>query len=109
DKQVEVSWQDMERTDWPASPLRPDVVSTLSKVAEEQWSGVAVVPVLELGASDCRVLRGAGIPTYGLSGVFIDVDDVREHGRDERIRVRDFYGGLEFYDTFVKALAGRHK
>jgi len=64
------------------------------------------MPIVELGGSDGRFLRGTGIPTYGVSGVFIDLDDVRAHGRDERIRVRDFYGGFEFYDQFVKTLAG---
>jgi acetylornithine deacetylase/succinyl-diaminopimelate desuccinylase-like protein len=63
------------------------------------------MPILETGGSDSRFLRGAGIPGYGATGVFIDLDDIRAHGRDERIRIRDFYGGLEFYDGFVKALA----
>ena len=77
----------------------------MNEVAQRLWPGVPSMPILEPGASDSRFLRGAGIPTYGISGVFIDLDDVREHGRDERIRVRDFYGGLEFYDQFVKMLA----
>jgi len=105
-KKVEVTWQVIEPVDWPASPLHPDVFSTLKAVAERQWPGVAVAYILEPGASDGRFLRHAGIPTYGATGVFIDLGDIRAHGRDERIRVRDFYGGLEFYDAFAKALAG---
>lgn len=104
DKQVEVRWRFVEDTDWPASQLRPDVLAALAKVAQQRWPGVVVMPDMETGASDSRFLRGAGIPSFGATGVFIDVDDVREHGRDERIRVRDFYGGLEFYDQFVKTL-----
>jgi acetylornithine deacetylase/succinyl-diaminopimelate desuccinylase-like protein len=107
DKQVEVTWQFIEDTDWPASQLRPDVLATLTKVAQQRWPGVAVMPILETGGSDSRFLRGAGIPSYGATGVFIDADDFRAHGRDERIRTRDFYGGLAFYDEFVKALAGQ--
>src|SRR5215471_8368869 len=106
DKQVEVAWQFIENTDWPASQLRPDVLAALTKVAQQRWPGAAVMPTLETGASDSRFLRGAGIPSYGATGVFIDRDDFRGHGRDERIRIRDFYGGLAFYDEFVKALAG---
>jgi len=64
-----------------------------------------VMPILELGASDGRLLRAAGIPTYGASGVFLDIGDVRAHGRDERVRVKDFLGGLAFYDRLVKTLA----
>ena len=109
DKGVEVTWQYIEDTDWPASQLLPDLLATLTKVAQHRWPGVAVMPILETGASDSRFLRGAGIPSYGATGMFIDVDDIRMHGRDERIRVRDFYGGLEFYDAFVKALAGQQK
>jgi acetylornithine deacetylase/succinyl-diaminopimelate desuccinylase-like protein len=105
DEKIEVKWQSIESTDWPASPVRPEVLSAMNEVAQRLWPGVSSMPILEPGASDGRFLRGAGIPTYGISGVFIDLDDVREHGRDERIRVRDFYGGLEFYDQFVKMLA----
>lgn len=102
---VKVRWQ-FEIPAAPASRLRPDVMSGLEMVAHEMWPGVAVMPVLELSSSDAVYLRAAGIPTYGMSGVFIDVDNLRAHGKDERIRVRDFYAGLEFYDRLVRALAG---
>ena len=105
DQGVEVKWQYLEEVDWPSSELRPDLLAALTRVAQEKWKGVAVMPILETGGSDSRFLRGAGIPSYGATGVFIDLDDIRSHGRDERIRVRDFYGGLEFYDAFVKAVA----
>lgn len=104
DDKIEVKWESIEAADWPASPVRPEVLSAMNEVAQRLWPGVSSMPILEPGASDGRFLRGVGIPTYGISGVFIDLDDVREHGRDERIRVRDFYGGLEFYDQFVKLL-----
>lgn len=103
---IQATWQ-FEVIDTPASKLRPDVVSTLENVTQQLWPGVIVIPLLDVGASDAVFLRSAGIPTYGVSGVFLDGDDVRAHGRDERIRVRDFYAGLEFYDRFVKALAGK--
>ena len=51
---------------------------------------------METGATDGRLLRGAGIPTYGVSGVFLDDLDNRSHGRDERVGVRDYYDGLAF-------------
>jgi len=59
---------------------------------------------METGATDGRLLRGAGIPTYGVSGVFIDEGDTRSHGRDERIRTKDFDQGVIFYDKFIKTL-----
>jgi acetylornithine deacetylase/succinyl-diaminopimelate desuccinylase-like protein len=64
-----------------------------------------VIPVMDVGASDGIYLRAAGIPTYGISGVFIDVNDDRAHGKDERIRVRDFYDGLEYEYFLIKAFS----
>jgi acetylornithine deacetylase/succinyl-diaminopimelate desuccinylase-like protein len=82
-----------------ASKVRkPGALATL-------WPGTLLVPGMETGATDARFLRGAGIPTYGVSGIFIEEGDLRAHGRDERIRADDFYGGLELFDRFVKALA----
>jgi len=89
----------------PPSPLRPDVMGALGKVVEQMWPGVTVLPVMDAGASDSSITRAAGIPTYGLPGVFIDINDDRSHGRDERIPVKSFYEGVDFYYRFVKALA----
>jgi len=71
------------------------------------WPGAAVVPSMEVGATDGLFLRNAGIPVYGVAGVPLDVDDLRAHGQDERIRVEAFYQGLEFTTRLVKALAQR--
>ena len=46
---------------------------------------------MSTGATDGAFLRTAGIPTYGVSGIFEDIDDIRAHGRDERLRVSAFY------------------
>jgi acetylornithine deacetylase/succinyl-diaminopimelate desuccinylase-like protein len=88
----------------PPSPLRPDLMSALAKVSNEMWPGVPIVPVMDAGASDGAISRAAGFPTYGLPGLFMDVDDDRSHGRDERIRVASFYDGVDFYYRLVKVL-----
>ena len=87
------------------SPLRPDVMGALEKVSAELWPGVPVVPQMDPGASDNSVLRAWGTPAYGVVGVFTDVEDDRSHGKDERIRVASFYGGVDFYYRFLKALS----
>ncbi len=69
------------------------------------WGEVPIVPMMETGATDGLYLRRAGIPVYGLNGIGYDVNDVRAHGRDERIRVRSFSEGLEFSYRLMKALA----
>lgn len=89
----------------PASPLRKDVLQTTEVVVGEMWPGVPVVPVMDAGATDGYRLRGAGIPTYGVSGVFIDMDDVRAHGRDERILQSSLYQGVDFFYRYIKALS----
>jgi acetylornithine deacetylase/succinyl-diaminopimelate desuccinylase-like protein len=89
----------------PPSPLRPDLMSALAKVTNEMWPGVPIVPVMDAGASDGAISRAAGFPTYGLPGLFMDVDDDRSHGRDERIRVASFNDGVDFYYRLVKTLS----
>jgi acetylornithine deacetylase/succinyl-diaminopimelate desuccinylase-like protein len=88
----------------PPSPLRPDLMAALQKVSSEMWPGIPIVPVMDAGASDGAISRAAGLPTYGLPGLFMDVDDDRSHGRDERVRVACFYDGVDFYYRLVKAL-----
>ncbi|MFL5560731.1 MAG: M20/M25/M40 family metallo-hydrolase [Gemmatimonadaceae bacterium] len=84
------------------SPLTPTVMGPIERVTARLWPGVIVVPTLETGATDGAYLRAAGIPTYGVSGVFLDVDDMRAHGRDERIMTRAFYDGIEYTYQLVK-------
>jgi acetylornithine deacetylase/succinyl-diaminopimelate desuccinylase-like protein len=88
----------------PPSPLRPDVIGALEKVVNQMWPGVPVIPVMDAGASDGAISRAAGIPTYGVPGVFIDLNDDRSHGRDERLPVASFYEGVDFYYRFIKTL-----
>jgi acetylornithine deacetylase/succinyl-diaminopimelate desuccinylase-like protein len=88
----------------PLSPLRKDVMDPLEHVTASLWPGVTVTPTMSNGASDGRFLRAAGIPVYGISGIFTDVDDIRAHGKDERLGVEEFYKGNEFMYRFIKAL-----
>jgi acetylornithine deacetylase/succinyl-diaminopimelate desuccinylase-like protein len=89
----------------PVSPIRPDLLQTIERITTELWPGVPVVPVMATGGTDGTFLRMAGIPTYGVSGLFVDIDDVRAHGKDERLGVREFYEGREFLYRLVKAVA----
>ena len=87
------------------SPLLPIVMNPVEKVTQRLWPGVPVIPQMETGATDGWRLRDIGIPTYGLSGVPIDVDDERAHGRDERILVKSFYEGVEYMYQLVREVA----
>jgi acetylornithine deacetylase/succinyl-diaminopimelate desuccinylase-like protein len=88
----------------PASAINPLIVSKLQALSAKLYGGLPIVPVMDTGASDGKYLRIAGIPTYGVPGVFEDMDDVRAHGKDERIGVKDFYDGVDFYYEFIKSL-----
>jgi len=88
-----------------ASPLLPAVMTPVEKVTQRLWPGVPVIPQMETGATDGWRLRDVGIPTYGLSGIPLDVDDERAHGRDERIMVKSFYEGVEYMYQLVKEVA----
>lgn len=85
-------------------PLRTDVMDSLRKVAGKLWPATPVIPIMEPGASDSIYTMSAGIPSYGISGIAVDRDDVRAHGKDERLRVESYYTGVEFYYQFLKAL-----
>jgi acetylornithine deacetylase/succinyl-diaminopimelate desuccinylase-like protein len=89
----------------PASPLRPDLLNAVTRITDTMWPGVATVPMMVMGATDGRYLRIAGIPTYGIQGFFMDRDDIRFHGRDERLPVQSFYEGQKFLYELVKDLA----
>ena len=85
---------------------KPEILRPLEHVTAEMWPGLPVIPDMETGASDSIYTIAAGIPTYGVNGVAIDQDDIRAHGKDERVRIESFYEGVEFYYRYLKALAG---
>lgn len=91
----------------PASAINPSIVNKLESLSRKLYGGLPIVPVMDTGASDGKYLRIAGIPSYGVPGVFEDVDDERAHGRDERIGVKDFYDGVDFYYEFIKLLGAQ--
>jgi acetylornithine deacetylase/succinyl-diaminopimelate desuccinylase-like protein len=86
-------------------PMNPQVLSAVTAATLKNWPGIPVVPQMETGATDGLYLRGAGIPTFGVSGIFFDEDDVRAHGRDERILVKSFDEAIDFMDDVVTTLA----
>lgn len=89
----------------PMSPVREDLLAAARHLTSELWPGVVTLPYMVMGGTDGRYLRQAGIPTYGVSGLFYDAADIRFHGRDERLGVREFYEGQEFLYRLVKELA----
>ena len=93
----------------PPSPLLPEVTGAMEKTLGVMWPGVPLVATMSAGASDGKILRIAGIPTFGISCMFFELGDNRAHGKDERVGAQDFYDGVEFCNHLMHALAdGKH-
>jgi len=86
----------------PPPPLSPAIMGPVRKIADKLWPGVAIVPTMSTGATDGRFLNVAGIPTYGLSGMFHDAEGAHAHGLNERIRVSSLLDGRRFLYEVVK-------
>ena len=86
--------------------LTPRILDPVRSVAGEMWPGIPIVPALEPGASDAQFLNPAGIPTYGITGIFTDPDGGHIHGLNERVRVQSVYEARTFLYRLVKRYAG---
>ncbi|MFC4527757.1 M20/M25/M40 family metallo-hydrolase [Dyella halodurans] len=89
-----------------ASPLRPDVLAAVTKAVHTIRPGVTITPEQESGATDGLYFRAAGIPTYGVSGLFMKNSDAFAHGLNERIPVKSFYDDLAYWHVLLTTVAG---
>jgi acetylornithine deacetylase/succinyl-diaminopimelate desuccinylase-like protein len=89
----------------PPAPIE-EVWGPLTSVTQAIWPGIPVTPVMETGASDSIYFAQAGIPSYGYSAIALERDDVRAHGRDERLPLDSYWKSLDFWYSFAKALGG---
>ena len=89
----------------PGSPMNPAVMGSIERISAQMWPNVPVVPTMGVSTTDSRRFRAAGIPMYGVSGLFVDPNDTGVHGLDEHIGVQQLHDGREFLYRLVKALA----
>ncbi len=87
------------------SPLSEEIMAAVETVTEAMWPGVTVMPTMSTGATDGARMRRAGIPTYGTSGLFVDRNDMRIHGQDERLLKESLYGGYDYLYSVAKELS----
>ena len=88
-----------------ASPLVDELMAPIRSITTQMWPQAVVIPTMSTGATDALWFRNAGIPVYGVSGIFSDIEDNRAHGRDERILKRSLYEGLEFLYRLIISLS----
>jgi acetylornithine deacetylase/succinyl-diaminopimelate desuccinylase-like protein len=89
----------------PESLPTKEIMQKIAAPTHSMWPGVPIVPTMATGFSDDRRTRNAGIPSYDVSGVWMDADENRAHGRDERVSVEGFDESVEFTYRLLKAMA----
>jgi acetylornithine deacetylase/succinyl-diaminopimelate desuccinylase-like protein len=77
----------------------------MDETVRAMWGHIPVIPSMSTGATDGRITRTAGIPTFGISCMFFEMNDNRAHGKDERVGIQDFYDGVEFNYKLIQQLA----
>jgi acetylornithine deacetylase/succinyl-diaminopimelate desuccinylase-like protein len=88
------------------TPLDAHYLRPLESLVERTWPGIPVIPMMDNGASDGTFTRAAGMPTYNITGIAINRDDIRDHARNERLEVSSFYHGNEFFYHYLKSVTG---
>jgi acetylornithine deacetylase/succinyl-diaminopimelate desuccinylase-like protein len=106
DPGVRIEFQSQPETPGAPPPLSREVMGPIEALSREMFPGVAVIPIISAGATDGRFLTPAGIPTYGVSGMFGDGATGNAHGLNERIRVQSLLEGREFLYRLTKQYAG---
>ncbi|HYW51239.1 MAG TPA: M20/M25/M40 family metallo-hydrolase [Gemmatimonadaceae bacterium] len=87
-------------------PIDPTLLAGTAQLTKQVWGDIPVIPTMSTGATDGRFLRAVGIPTYGVSGIFSQPGENNAHGRDEKLRVKSYYEGLDFLYQLVKKVSG---
>jgi len=88
-------------------PLTAEIMKPIEQITHQIYPGIEVVPVLQAAGTDAIYMAEAGIPTYGVSGMFVDPDLGNIHGLNERIRVQSLYDGRDFLYALVKLYAAQ--
>ncbi len=89
----------------PPSGMKPEVMQIVARLGEEMWPGVPLNAVMSTGYTDSRWLRNAGIPAYGVSGLFTEQANNGVHGLNEQVGVQALYDSHTFLYRLVKTLA----
>ncbi|HEY5647549.1 MAG TPA: M20/M25/M40 family metallo-hydrolase [Pseudomonadales bacterium] len=106
DPEVSVAFVDPPETTSPPPPLTAEIMGPIEAVTAEMWPGVPVLPFMQAGGTDGRFLTPAGIPTYGVNGLFQRPETMRAHGLNESVPVKSLYASRAFLDRLVKVYAG---
>ena len=90
----------------PASPINEEITAAVTAAVHKQHPDIPIIPFMAPYGTDGKEMRRAGLPTYGVMGLFIKEDDEFAHGLNERVQVDVFYGALEYWHDMLTDLAG---
>jgi acetylornithine deacetylase/succinyl-diaminopimelate desuccinylase-like protein len=90
----------------PASPLNEEINAAVGKAVHRRYPGIPIVPYMAPYGTDGKEMRLAGLPTYGIMGLFMKDEDILAQGMNERVPVQSFYGALEHWYVILHDLAG---
>jgi acetylornithine deacetylase/succinyl-diaminopimelate desuccinylase-like protein len=93
-------------TESPISEMRSDVLGAVSKAVHSRYPGLQLITYMESGGTDGMHFRKAGIPTWGISGIFMNPNEMYAHGLNERVPIKAFYDGLDHWSIIIRELAG---
>lgn len=93
-------------TESPVSELREDVRAALSEAVHGRYPEVRMIAYMESGGTDGMHFRRAGIPTWAVSGLFMNPDEMFAHGLNERVPIKAFNDALDHWSIIIKELAG---
>jgi acetylornithine deacetylase/succinyl-diaminopimelate desuccinylase-like protein len=102
DPEVKVTTLEIRGPSSPPPPLTAQILGPFEKLAKQFWPGLPVLPILQAGATDGQFLNAAGIPTYGISGVFFGPDLGNIHGRNEYVGVKSLLEGRDFLYRLIR-------
>ena len=88
-----------------ASPLRDDVMKALRKAIDLRAPGLPIVPSMSAGATDGLYFRNAGVPSYGVGGIFMSARDNYAHGLNERVTLASLDGALLQWRSLLRDLS----
>lgn len=94
-----------EATESPISELREDIRGAVAESVQLRYPGVRMIAYMESGGTDGMHFRRAGIPTWAMSGIFMNPDEMFAHGLNERVPIKAFYDALDHWSIILKALA----
>jgi acetylornithine deacetylase/succinyl-diaminopimelate desuccinylase-like protein len=93
-------------TEPPISEMRADVLAAVGKAVHSRYPSLPMITYMSSGGTDAMHFRRAGVPTWGVGGIFMNPDEMFAHGLNERVPIKAFYGALDHWSIILRELTG---